>query len=207
MNEFMLLSGKHARYEVDYINLGPVNPLNPMGRLFPICNTDYKVLIGKNATVCPRAMPPLGVKIVAGVAQGLRERGLIGKEQTVHYVGPQAEPDAICECDLAAVQAEADKPPPRDRLIIDLESNSLTIDGRQYANLDPIGLRIVHELHMAARSGNPQMSGQKLSETVCACRGGGKAVRRCLARLPSTVRALVKGKRGKGYWLELPPPK
>jgi hypothetical protein len=206
MNEFALLSGKYGRYEVDYITLGPVNLLNPMGRLFPICNTDYKVLTGKNATVCPRAKPQLGVKMVAGVAEGLVERGLIGAGQTIHYTGPQAEPDAICECDLGVVQAEADRPPPRDRLIIDLESNSLIIDGTQHPSLHPIGLRIVQALQLAARSGAPRIAGRKLSEIVPGCRGGGKTVRRSLARLPDAVRALVKAEASKGYWLELPPP-
>jgi hypothetical protein len=210
LNEFALLSGKYARYEVDYIILGPLDPLNPWGRAFPICNTDYKVLTGKNATVCPRAKPQLGVKIVVDVVEGrkgLRERGLIGAGQTIHYTGPQADPDAICECDLAAVQAEADKPPPFPRLIIDLDSNSLSLDGTTHTGLNATGLRVIHALREAASGGNPVVSSKMLSQIVPGCRGGEKAVRRALLRLPDPVRALVKSRTGSGRWLELPSPK
>jgi hypothetical protein len=93
--EFFRLLPKYGRYEVDGIN-------PPGGKRVPVANTHYIVLTGKSATVCPRAKPQLGVKLASAIADSLRGRGLIQPDQTIHYVGYQAEPDAICECDLAA---------------------------------------------------------------------------------------------------------
>jgi hypothetical protein len=91
------------------------------------------------------------------------------------------------------------------RLVIDLQSNSLSLDGVTYAGLDPTGLRIIAALEEAMRSGNPILSANQLSETVPGCRGGQRAVRRALGRLPAPIRQWVKAKTGAGHWLELPP--
>ena len=96
---------------------------------------------------------------------------------------------------------------PAERLVIDLDSSSLTLDGTTHQDIDSSGLRIVAALHQAARNGNPYLSGKTLSQTVPGCAGGEKTVRRVIGRLPGPLRNLIVGEKGKGYFLKLPPPK
>jgi hypothetical protein len=98
--DFFRLLPKYGRFEVDGIN-------PPGGKRVPVTNRDYKVLAGKTATVCPRARPQIGPKLAGELADSLRRRGLIRPGETIHFTGPQAEADSICECDLAATQAAA----------------------------------------------------------------------------------------------------
>jgi hypothetical protein len=106
--------------------------------------------------------------------------------------------------EVAPLAREA-APSPRERLVIDLESNSLTLDGDPFQDLDPTGLRIIAALQAALRSGAPIMSAKTISGQVPGCHGGPKAVSRCLHRLPEEIQALVRAERGKGHRLQLPP--
>jgi hypothetical protein len=112
----------------------------------------------------------------------------------------------VFTCSVAAIGMLLNEVPP-ERLNIDLESNSLTLDGITYTDLDPVGLRIIQALAQRMRSGEGPLSGKQLSQLVPGCSGGEKTVRRHLRSLPEPVQALVKGKPGAGRWLQLPPPK
>jgi hypothetical protein len=103
-----------------------------------------------------------------------------------------------------ALGQDAGEAPRPHRLVIDLESNSLSLDGVTFASLDPTGLRLITALEQAMRSGVPVLSANRLSEAVPCCSGGGRTVRRALRRLPAEIRRLVKAKTGAGHWLELP---
>jgi hypothetical protein len=127
-----------------------------------------------------------------------------GFHKLMHQLMPDDQPEDL----QAAMRREVAEWAHRqrsDRLTIDWESNSLTLDGVVHGGLDPTGLRIIAALQEALWSGNPVVSGPKLSELVPGCRGGEKAVRRKLEKLPEAIQSLVEAERGTGYWLQLPP--
>jgi hypothetical protein len=127
-----------------------------------------------------------------------------GFHKLLHQLMPDDQPEDL-QTAMRLEVAEWAKGQRSNRLTIDLESNSLTLDGILHADLDPIGLRIIDALEKELRSGNLVVSGSRLSELVPGCRGGEKAVRRKLAKLPKAIRSLVKALPGKGHWLQLPP--
>jgi hypothetical protein len=95
---------------------------------------------------------------------------------------------------------EAFPSPPR--LSVDLDTNTITLDGVPYTSLDPRAVRLIDALRQA---GGVPMSRKDLSDQVPGCKGGEKAVRRAETCLPEGLRRLIKSVEGKGTWLELPP--
>ncbi len=93
--------------------------------------------------------------------------------------------------------------PESPRLVIDLETNCLTLDGVTYGPLDPPGLRIIDYLHK--RGGNI-VPPDEICGNVPGCAGGENNIRRALKRLPEPVRSLAKGRPGSGRRLQLPAP-
>jgi hypothetical protein len=88
-----------------------------------------------------------------------------------------------------------------ERLVTDLESNSVTLDGVLFSKLDPVAVRVLHFLR--EQRGVPISRGA-VSQQVRGCSGGEKAVRRAEAKLPPQLQSLIKGRTGSGIFLELP---
>jgi hypothetical protein len=103
LRDFERYSRSQAVYPVDYVIVAG-------GRFEPIFATDYKIVHGRNPTLCPHARPDLQPRLLAEFVNALRKRRLIRKGETIHFVGRQAKLEEVCGCDLDAVQAEADKP-------------------------------------------------------------------------------------------------
>jgi integrase len=89
------------------------------------------------------------------------------------------------------------------RLVINLDTNSITLDGVPYPDLDHAAVRIVKHLYEAGK----YVSSNELSEAVPGCRGGDKPVRARIKKLPEAIRNLLKGRRGSGRIIQLPPKK
>jgi hypothetical protein len=107
----------------------------------------------------------------------------------------------LCQEAMAAANLPLRPPAPPQRLVIDLETNTLTLDGVPFTGLDPTGLRIVSWLWEAKGI----VSSKDLCENVPGCGSGEKTVRRHLGKLPREIQALVKPRPGAGRYLELPP--
>jgi hypothetical protein len=87
------------------------------------------------------------------------------------------------------------------RLLIDLYTNTITLDGTPYPDLDPTAVRLVKAYNDKAGT---YVSSKEVCASVPGCRGGERAVRRRLSKLPPAIRALLKGKPGAGRCLQLP---
>ncbi len=85
------------------------------------------------------------------------------------------------------------------RLTFDFESITVTLDGKEYAALNPDAIRMLHVIHLAGRP----VTGAELQK-LPGCKG--KHIGRCLKKLPPPLRAIVPGSPGKDYWLQLPSP-
>jgi hypothetical protein len=90
----------------------------------------------------------------------------------------------------------------KDRLIIDLETCSVVLDGKTYRDIDRVPLLILKALQDAgpgqSRTGADLLKLPGLK---------GKNITRELAKLDThkKIRAMVQGEAGDGYWLQLPP--
>jgi hypothetical protein len=100
-----------------------------------------------------------------------------------------------------------------NRLIIELETGSLVLDGDLYVGLDPTALAVVAYLQRKGRL----VSSRELQANVPGCNRDEKQIRRCLERLQKKLNYrcgastrglptlnLVKSAPGRGSWLELP---
>jgi hypothetical protein len=102
-----------------------------------------------------------------------------------------------------AIQAASCPPPPR--LAFDPLTLTVTLDGIPHAVPDPDAYAAISILHEegAYGAGRP-LSGKRHLERIG--RGGDEStLRRWIKSLPPALRALIKGKRGSGRWLQLPP--
>jgi len=82
-------------FVVDDIFLGPTFA---HGNVFPIISFQCKAVPGKTPSVCPKAKPSLPEEYLAEVECSYREVGLIGKGQTLHWVGNQETIEHVCTC-------------------------------------------------------------------------------------------------------------
>jgi hypothetical protein len=93
----------------------------------------------------------------------------------------------------------------QDRLVIDRQANTITLDGTCYADLHPNAVRVVAALMDAgAVGGERKLSAKELLQRLPGCNHE-NTLRRWLDNLPTPVRKCVKGRPGVGRWLELPP--
>jgi hypothetical protein len=89
-----------SNFAVDNIDLGN-------GRCFPLYRLDCKPSNAALPAICPRAMPKPPVELrpegdlLAHIEARYRSLGLIGKDQSLHWVGRQNTIESTCTCDLA----------------------------------------------------------------------------------------------------------
>lgn len=82
------------------------------------------------------------------------------------------------------------------------ELNTVILDGQPYGNVPITGLRILKALY--------ELKGQYVTHQqiqnmkIPGCRGDEKTIRRHIERIPTSLRRLIKSKRGRGRYLELP---
>jgi hypothetical protein len=100
-----------------------------------------------------------------------------------------------------AVPATNSSDPFAGRLVIDLETNSVTLDGKTYPNLDPSAARALDALR---RAGGKPTKTAKVRARLDGCNHD-TTFRRWLGQLPEPLRKCRKWKTGLGIWLELPP--
>jgi hypothetical protein len=102
----------------------------------------------------------------------------------------------------AAAEGEA---PPRPRLTVDLNTNTVVLDGVPYRGVDPDGLAVVAALlHFKTEGHVRAVPAQKLREKLKNCHHDA-TLKRWIGQLPSPIRDCIKGKPGAGRWIELPP--
>jgi hypothetical protein len=187
---------RHGRYVVDGVRV-------PFGEKFPICNTDFRVLTGTTATVCPRAKPSLDVNLVETPADSLRRRGLVPRDSTIHWVGRQETAETTCCCDPDALQvAAAGRPAPR-KSRLQVQGSTVTLDGRA-VHLDLAGASRDAVLclltHLLAAQGDWR-SGTELDRMEdagpCGLHVGTRWYRK-VKLLPAPLRAVVETDRRKG---------
>jgi hypothetical protein len=99
-----------------------------------------------------------------------------------------------------AVPATNSLDPFAGRLVIDLETNSVTLDGTLYPNLDPNAVRALDALRLA---GGKPTNTAKVRARLDGCNHD-TTFRRWLDQLPKPLRECRKRKAGSGIWLELP---
>jgi hypothetical protein len=92
---------------------------------------------------------------------------------------------------------------PLERLTIDLDSNSVTLDGTSFNGLDPLAVRILQALKEAQ---GLYLSSRWIGTNISGCNGGEKGVRRHLGTLPEQLQAIIVATSGAGRRLQLPPP-
>ena len=99
---------------------------------------------------------------------------------------------------------EQGKPRPTDRprLTIDLASNTVTLDGRRFENLDPRAVRLLDAVRQL--DGRPRPK-KEVRRRLADCNYD-VTFDRWLACLPAKLRLLVHTRSGAGVWLQLPPP-
>jgi hypothetical protein len=95
IQEYQSLSTKFGVFRVDGIFVGPFDPTR-MPRTVPIENTSCLPIRGANPLICPRSKPRLPVEALAGVEKRFRSLRLVGRDQTVLWVGQQASPETVC---------------------------------------------------------------------------------------------------------------
>jgi hypothetical protein len=100
-----------------------------------------------------------------------------------------------------AAAAENSSNPFGGRLVIELGTNCVTLDGTPYLKIDPDAVRALDVLRDA---GGKPTSMAKLRAKVPNCNHD-TTFGRWLDKLPRPLRACVKAKTGSGIWLELPP--
>jgi hypothetical protein len=90
-------------------------------------------------------------------------------------------------------------PQPTSRLTLDQDSLTIIFDGTSYAHIDPVAFHLFKAIY----DGKGLPVGPNELNRLPRMRG--KNLPRELNKLPGPLRALVKGKGGKGRWVELPP--
>lgn len=90
----------------------------------------------------------------------------------------------------------------QQRLVIDLQSKTLVLDGQAYSSVDPTALALLKFLQ---EHPGQKFSASELQQHVPGLKGDESRIRRVLDTLDPTIRECVKGKRGTGRWLQLPP--
>jgi hypothetical protein len=108
--------------------------------------------------------------------------------------------DALAPLKIVAdVAAARTRPVQEERLLFDRDTLTVTLDRKEYPELDPTAFSILEEVWKG--QGKP-VSGKTLSD-LPGMRG--KNIPREIKKLPEDLRAIVKGGTGSGRWISLPP--
>ena len=108
---------------VDYITLGEA-------RQFPIYSTFAKPMKRDRPTLCPNAEPKVPEGLLPAIQERFRELQLIGKDESLHWVGRQATIDTLCTCSspgsasVSSQDSQAPAPP------VWLGGKSFFVDGK-----------------------------------------------------------------------------
>ncbi len=65
-----------------------------------VMHTDFHVVTGEVASVCPQAAPKIAIRIVERLAQAVRDQGNIRSDKTIHWCGWEHGLEHTCGCDL-----------------------------------------------------------------------------------------------------------
>lgn len=117
------------------------------------------------------------------------------------FLKPRYKILAELEAALAAAAGSDKKTPPAERLVIDLWTNSVALDGEHFEHIDPLAVRILQAFHNA---GGSVLTSKEIQRTVKGCTGDPRNVSRAIDKLPGPLKFCVKGASGIGRWLELP---
>jgi hypothetical protein len=108
-------------------------------------------------------------------------------------------PDGIADEDASPLLA------PRPRLVVNLDTNTITIDGTDYPGVDPDGLAVFEALRRLKAEGKVRaVPARKLRDELANCHHD-TTLKRWISKLPKPIRDCIKGKPGAGRWIELPP--
>src|SRR5262249_46401466 len=88
---------------------------------------------------------------------------------------------------------------PEERLTVDDLTLTVTLDGKRFPDADPTAFQLFRAIY---QGGGRPVSSSELME-LPGLRG--KNIPREVNKLPRALRDPVKGNRGKGYWIQLPP--
>lgn len=75
-----------------------------------VLNTDYHIVPGSTASVCPHARPPIPLGIVERIASALRDRGSLKSDQTIHWCGWEDGLQYTCDCDRETIGRGLNQP-------------------------------------------------------------------------------------------------
>ena len=95
LEEYQRLVAKFGVYTVDTFFVGPPDPTRTPNSV-PILNTDCIPISGPHPLICPRSSPKLPVEKLADVEERFRSLCLVGRDQTVLWVGKQANMETVC---------------------------------------------------------------------------------------------------------------
>ncbi len=87
------------------------------------------------------------------------------------------------------------------RLVFDLETLTVTLDGTRHGPLAPIAFQLLKALHEAP---GVALSSAHLQTSIPGCKGDEKTLRKHIAGLPRALRDCIKAQPGIGRWLLLP---
>jgi hypothetical protein len=194
--DFLPLLECHGRYVIDGIRV-------PFGEKFLICNTDFRVLTGTKASICPRAKPSVPVELVGALAASLRRRQLIPRNSTIHWIGRQETVESTCCCDPEALQRTAEGRPEPVKERLEIQGSTVKLDGQTVPlNLTSRSRAAVICLltHLLAARGDWRSQSELYQmEGAVPCRDHvGIRWYRIVALLPATLRALIETNRRKG---------
>jgi hypothetical protein len=96
--EYERLLFKYGRYNVEGVFVGPPDS-TLVPKSFPIANTDCKPIPGCEPLICPRAKPKPPPELLPEIERRFRELQLVGRGQTILWVGRQAEMETLCMWD------------------------------------------------------------------------------------------------------------
>jgi hypothetical protein len=111
---------------------------------------------------------------------------------------PKLLPTATWHEQMVALLHQAEQR--TERLFLDCETLTITLDARPFTNIDPVPFQLCQALYKA---GPGQVVGSKDLLQLPGLKG--KNLPRELEKLPPELRGLVRGVGGKGYWLQFPP--
>jgi hypothetical protein len=109
------------------------------------------------------------------------------------------------ELNLDFARAPFEIPPP-PRIIVDLDTHSITLDGSRFCDVDPDACRLVQALLDAKASGeNGALPITRLRREYLPGCNHDKTFQRWRSKLPTPLQNCVRSKPGGGVWLQLPP--